>query len=266
MAAGGSRGAALGRAPRSAHVMAGGGRWRGLPAHAPATPRRPQSPRHRRRAPPPPGEELPPPPPSPRASPGRRGRGAPGRWEGPPEGWPGRARRSPAKGTGREGREREGNSARPGAAAVGAAGGYARRILPRTGEAALSAPPHPATGSGRRTPAANRGRGGGAGACAPLRGTPPAAILEKGAGRGGAGGGREGRCTPRGAPRPAPARLRMRERPFPPGRKRRSGWLYVPTRVRGAGGTPPEGRGYVWSRLLRGGASAAPSCQPPATG
>lgn len=123
------RGAALGRAPRSAHVMAGRG-GASPPMHR-RNLRQPQSPGHRRW------------PSARRAAAAAAAASQPAGLCRPARtGSPG-ALRSAAGGLARAALA-GGRGTRPGAAAVGAASDYARHILPRTGEAALPAPPRPA--------------------------------------------------------------------------------------------------------------------------
>lgn len=158
--------------------------------------------------------------------PGRRARGAPGRWEGPPEGRPMRA----AGGTGN-----------------GAATGGAAAAPP--GASCGSARPAPPAGSGRPAPPTNHSRGCGV----PRVRSPPqrAPVRHLEEGRDVSQGG--GRCALGGAPRPAPALLRVRARPFPPCRKReeegRGSFGHAPSegwacwRVSGAGVARQRGGG-----------------------
>lgn len=198
-----SRGAALGWAPRSAHLMA-------------AQPRR-----H------PPFAEPPPPPPRPRGP-------SPAAEHGEPRG-AGKGRRRAGRCGPREG---------PGTALLQAA----RPQLLQAHPAALPAPPHPPEAAAQpRRPIAVEAVG--SRACAVRLSAPPSAILKKGAMSRRAGG----RCALGGAPRPAPALLRVRARPFPPCRKReeegRGSFGHAPSegwacwRVSGAGVARQRGGG-----------------------
>lgn len=198
-----SRGAALGWAPRSAHLMA-------------AQPRR-----H------PPFAEPPPPPPRPRGP-------SPAAEHGEPRG-AGKGRRRAGRCGPREG---------PGTALLQAA----RPQLLQAHPAALPAPPHPPEAAARpRRPITVEAVG--SRACAVRLSAPPSAILKKGAMSRRAGG----RCALGGAPRPAPALLRVRARPFPPCRKReeegRGSFGHAPSegwacwRVSGAGVARQRGGG-----------------------